>query len=139
MRPHVELIDEKDLIWHPAEFMHANGEARQRNLAYDEEDGSVSASIEFVTDWNRPAGVHSAQTEWYVLEGEVTIGDEVLTDGGYWCTPKGVVAPAISVKAGTKILFFREYGDWQFEVTDSDKDFVREDQKLVIARTKDMD
>ena len=89
MRPHVELIDEKDLIWHPAELVGATGDARQRNMSYDEEDGSVSAKIEFTSDWSRPAGVHNAQTEWYVLKGEVTIGDEVLTEGGYWCTRPG--------------------------------------------------
>jgi hypothetical protein len=30
MRPHVELIDDKDLIWHVAEFVHATGSARQK-------------------------------------------------------------------------------------------------------------
>lgn len=139
MRPHVELIDEKDLIWHPAELVGATGDARQRNMSYDEEDGSVSAKIEFTSDWSRPAGVHNAQTEWYVLKGVVTIGDEVLTEGGYWCTPAGVVAPALKVKKGTEILYFREYGDWQFEATDRDRDTVREDQKLVIKHSADMD
>lgn len=139
MRPHVELIDEKDLIWHMAEFEHCQGSARQRNLSYDEEDGSVSAKVEFTSDWTRPAGVHVAQTEWYVLKGEVVIGDEVLSEGGYWMTPAGVVAPALKVKEGTEILLFREYGDWSFEITDQDKDSVRPDQKLVIMRTTDMD
>ncbi len=35
MRPHVELVDEQDLLWHVAELPHGNGEARQRNLCYD--------------------------------------------------------------------------------------------------------
>tara|TARA_R110002110_G_scaffold415748_1_gene654833 strand:+ start:70214 stop:71104 length:891 start_codon:yes stop_codon:yes gene_type:complete len=139
MRPHVELIDQKDLIWHPSELVGGTGQARQRNLAYDEEDGSVSAKILFDTDWARPAGVHDALTEWYVLEGEVRIGDEVLGAGGYWATPKGVAAPALSVKAGTEILYFREYGDWAFEARDSDRDDVLEDQKLVICHSAEMD
>ena len=139
MRPHVEMIDEKDLIFHPSELIGGSGTALQKNLSYDEEDGSVSAKIHFETEWTRPAGVHVAQTEWYVLEGEVTIGDEVLTDGGYWMTPAGVVCPPLSVKAGTVILYFREYGDWRFEATDTPWDSVRDDQQLIIKRTNDMD
>ena len=55
MRPHVEIIDERDYLWHPAELVRGEGDARQRNLAYDEEDGSVSTSTWFVSDWGRPA------------------------------------------------------------------------------------
>ncbi len=139
MRPHVEMIDEKDLIFHPAELMGGTGTARQRNLSYDEEDGSASLKVHFDTDWSRPSGVHVAQTEWYVLKGEVKIGDEVLTEGGYFCTPKGVLCPPLEVKAGTEILNFREYGDWTFIESDKDADDVVEGCELVIKRTNDME
>lgn len=138
MRPHVELIDEKDLIWHPAELVGATGTALQRNLAYDEEDGSVSAKIRFESDWRRPAGVHVAQTEWYVLSGEVRIGGETLGANDYWMTPAGVVAPALEVKAGTEILYFREFGDWRFEATQTPWPTVRPDQKFTIVRSSQM-
>jgi hypothetical protein len=142
MRPHVEIIDERDLIWHIAEFVDAQGRARQRNLAYDEEDGSVSAKVLFDTDWQRPGGVHHAETEWYVLSGEVTIGGTVLRGGGYWMAPTGVWTPAVSATAGTEILLFRDYGDWSFDVDPTGahgnravagKPMPREDQVLVIV------
>jgi len=114
MRPHVELIDENDLLWHRAEFPHAEGEARQRNLCYDEENGAASLSVEFPEAWRRGPGLHAAQTEWYVLEGTVRIGEHTLRKGGYWCAPRGVEAPAVEVEAGTKILLFREFADWGF-------------------------
>jgi len=132
MRPHVEIIDEVDYIWHRDEFVGAEGAARQRHLAYDEEDGSVSAKIVFDTAWSRPGGVHHAETEWFVLSGEVQIGEVLLTDGGYFQTPKGVWCPPIQVKPGTEILFFREYGDWGFDITDTNGDHVRPDQQLTI-------
>ena len=97
MRPHVETIDEKDHIWHLAELPHGTGVARQRNLSYDEEDGSCSARVEFVTRWTRPAGVHHAQTEWYVLSGSVTLGADELRAGDYWMAPAGAVTPPASV------------------------------------------
>jgi len=132
MRPHVEIIDEADLIWHPAEFVGASGTAEQRNLAYDEEDGSVSAKVRFTSDWTRPAGVHDAETEWFVLSGTVHLGDEVLGEGGYWMAPTGVLTPPIRVEAGTEILLFREYGDWGFHEAAADRDGVRPDQVLVV-------
>ena len=46
-----QLIDEKDLLWHPAELPHGVGEARQRNLNYCEEKGEASLSVEFVDDF----------------------------------------------------------------------------------------
>ncbi len=112
MRPHVELVDEQDLLWHVAELPHGTGEARQRNLCYDEENGAASLSVEFLSDWSRAAGEHTAQTEWFVLSGEVTIGDTVLHEGGYWCAPRGVPTPRVEAKAGTRVLLFREYADW---------------------------
>lgn len=132
MRPHVEIIDDNDYIWHPAEFVGADGSARQRNLAYDEEDGSVSARVRFDTAWHRPAGVHHAETEWFVLSGEVVVGGESFVEGSYWMAPTGVLTPEISVTAGTEILFFREFGDWGFDRADRSTSDVRPDQVLTI-------
>ncbi len=117
MRPHVELIDENDLLWHVAELPHGIGEARQRNLSYDEENGAASLLVEFTSDWQRGSGLHTAQTEWYVLEGSVKIGGHTLEKGGYWCAPTGVKTPEISATSGSRVLLFREYGDWGFEPT----------------------
>ncbi|WP_067568512.1 DUF4437 domain-containing protein [Nocardia acidivorans] len=132
MRPHVELIDEKDLIWHLAEFENATGSAEQRNLSYDEEDGSASLKVRFTSEWTRPAGVHQAATEWFVLSGRVTIGDTELGPEGFWMAPPGVLTPALSVAADTEILLFREGGGGGFEAAVADREFVRPDQKLVV-------
>ena len=138
MRPHVELVDERDLIWHVAEFEHASGTAEQRNLSYDEEDGSASLKVRFRTDWSRPAGVHVAETEWLILSGEVTIGETVLGAGGYWHAPIGVWTPPLSVAAGTEVLLFREFGDWHFEPAERSLDSVRPDQQLIVLDTAAM-
>ncbi len=135
MRPHVELVDENDLLWHLAELPHGQGEARQKNLSYDEENGAASLQVEFVTDWSRPAGLHAAQTEWYVLSGQIQIGEQQLGEGGYWCAPRGVQVPAVSATAGTRILLFREYGDWSFTAAD----VVVADSRLVVKDVNAME
>ncbi len=140
MRPHVEFVHEKDLIWHMAELPHGVGEAQQKNLSYDEEDGSASMRVDFTSNWSRVQGIHNAMTEWYVLKGEVRLGDEhVLGEGGYFCAPKGVLTPAIEVNAGTEILLFREYGDWQFTPADADSPDKPELNELTVVHTNDME
>ena len=139
MRPHVELVDEVDLLWHVAELPHADGDARQRNLCYDEENGAASLKVEFLTDWQRTAGLHTAQTEWFVLEGEIQIGETRLGKGGYWCAPKGAWTPGTKAAKGTQILLFREYSDWGFTPTGRDGAGVDPKAELVICDSDAMD
>ena len=69
MRPHVELIQEDDYVWHGAELPGGEGRASERRLSVDEEDGSSSLRIDFHTDWGRGPGIHHANTEYYVRRG----------------------------------------------------------------------
>lgn len=115
MRPHVELIAEGDYVWHAAELVGGEGRASERRLSVDEEDGSSSLRVDFHTDWGRPAGVHHADTEFYVLDGEITVGDTTMGEGGYVHLPKGVEAPMVRIKEGTRVLHYREFGDAGFD------------------------
>jgi len=127
MRPHVEIIQQSDLCWHPAEMHGGTGRVMQRNLSYDEEDGSASTKLYFETAWDRPGGYHEADTEWFVLEGRIKMGETIFGPGMYWRAPAGLKVPAISVDEKSEILLFREYGDWGFSVSETDKsDFIPE-------------
>jgi len=125
VRPHVELIQARDLCWHPAELHLGDGRARQINLSYDEESGAASTEVVFDSAWHRPSGFHNADVEWYVKSGAVKVGETILGPGGYFRAPKGLCVPAISVQAGTVVLLFREYGDWGFSAsTKNQSEFV---------------
>ncbi|TDC98256.1 DUF4437 domain-containing protein [Actinomadura sp. 7K507] len=115
MRPHVELIQENDYIWHAAELVGGEGRASERRLSVDEEDGSCSLRIAFHTDWGRGPGIHHANTEYYVLEGSMTYNGKQIGKGGYVYAPKGVPTEAITFSEGTVILHYREYGDAGFD------------------------
>ncbi len=121
MRPHVELIAHQDLIWHEAELPEAIGEARQRNLSYDEETGAASTLVEFISRWTRPGGHHDADTEWFVLRGKVSVGDRGLCEHGYMRAPAGLRVPPMSADAGTVVLVVREYGDAGFTLSELDR------------------
>ncbi len=119
MRPHVELIHEDDYVWHAAELPGGEGRASERRLAVDEEDGSSSLSLSFDTDWGRGPGIHHANTEFYVLDGQVSYGDQVIGKGGYLYLPKGVPADSVRFTEGSRVLHYREYGDAGFDPLDS--------------------
>ena len=121
MRPHVELIAEEDYIWHNAELIGGSGRASERRLSVDEEDGSSSLRVDFHTDWNRGPGIHHANTEYYVLDGEMRIAGKTIGKGGYVHAPKGVPLDSIFFKEGTSLLHYREYGDAGFDSVDSVK------------------
>jgi uncharacterized protein DUF4437 len=119
MRPHVETIQEEDYIWHEAELVRGEGRASERRLSVDEEDGSSSLRIDFHTEWGRGPGIHHADTEYYVLDGEMRYGDRTVGKGGYVHAPKGVPADAVRFSEGTRILCYREYGDAGFDPVES--------------------
>jgi len=121
VRPHVELIQEKDLVWHDAELHKGEGRAKQRNLSYDEENGAASTRVVFDKAWSRAAGFHSADVEWYVMAGQVKVGDRLLGKGCYFRAPAGLCVPAMEVAAGTDVLIFREYGDWGFSLSSKNR------------------
>jgi len=121
MRPHVEFIHSEDLRWHPAELPLGHGQARQQNLCYDEENGAASTKVRFDGDWRRSAGYHAADTEWFVLDGAVRLGERTLTRWGYFRAPAGLCVPDLEVAAGTEVLLFREYGDEAFTASDADR------------------
>jgi len=121
----VELIQESDLCWHEAELTRGQGKARQRNLSYDEEDGSASTRVIFESAWERPAGYNHSDVEWYVVNGAIKIGERLLGKGAYYRAPAGLCVPAMSVQEGTEVLLFREYGDWGFSVSKKNRsDFI---------------
>jgi Domain of unknown function (DUF4437) len=121
MRPHTEIVSVDDLVWHPAELPRSEGRARQQNLSYDEENGAASTRVFFETAWSRPGGYHEADTEWYVLAGQVRLGDQVLGPSDYVRAPAGLLVPPVTVTAGTEVLIFREFADWGFSISDASR------------------
>jgi hypothetical protein len=137
MRPHVELIHEDDYVWHAAELPVSEGRAEERRLSVDEEDGSSSLRIDFTSDWGRPAGVPHADTEFYVVSGELDLGGRTLGKGGYVHVPRGVPMPYLRAREGTKVLHYREFGDAGFDADAGRWPDAKED--LTVLDTEAMD
>lgn len=140
LRPHVEIINECDYVWHVAELPASEGKARQRNLCIDEETGASSLRIDFSDNWSRQAGWHEADVEFYVMEGSLTVGGHKLERGGYLQVPKGALTPAMNATAGTKLLYFVEGGGVDFTPAGgADRRATREAQSLTLLDTEAME
>lgn len=121
MRPHVECIQQADLIEHDAELRGATGGASQRNLSYDEEVGAASTLVRLAQGWRRPRGYHHAITEWFVLDGTILVDGKERGPGAYWRAPRGMVVPEIRTDDGATVLVYREEGDGGFSLSDADR------------------
>lgn len=114
MRAHVEMIHESDYVLHPAELPGGIGEVEEKRLSADEEDGSASVLLEFVTDWSRGPGVPAANTEFFVLEGSMEYEGATLDAWQYLRVPAGVPMSELKVAAGSRLLHWRDYGTSRF-------------------------
>jgi hypothetical protein len=148
VRPHVELVYQQDLIWHADPLGSAGDQAELRRLSTDEESGADTVLARFGTGWSRPAGYHQADTEWFVLSGQVTAGEAALAAGGYLRAPAGKLTPPMTAAAGTRALVFSDGGPAAFVASDGDwNDFVRRGRgdisglpgELTIASTAGLD
>ncbi|MGH9194133.1 MAG: DUF4437 domain-containing protein, partial [Acidimicrobiia bacterium] len=66
---------------------YSEGTALERRLSVDEEDGSCSLVVTFVSEWSRVGGVHHADTEYFVLDGELEFGGQAVGRYGYILAP----------------------------------------------------
>lgn len=148
MRPHVEIVCEKDLVWHDASLGSDAGEITERRLSTDEETGAQTRKVRFVGAWERPAGYHESDTELYILAGTLTAGADVLDAGGYLRAPAGLPVPAMSAAPGTEVLIFSDHGPASFTVSDRPwPGYVRRSRtdmsglpgQLTIGRAADLD
>lgn len=107
-RAHVECIHVDDLAWSPAALPGSQGVARQKILSMDWETKAASIYMQFEAGWQRPRGYHHADTEYYVVEGELKVEARVLYPGCYFRAPKYLAVGPLSSENGCTLLYYRE-------------------------------
>lgn len=107
-RPHVECVHVDDLAWGPAELPYSEGGCRQKVLSMDWDTRAASLYMQLDPGWRRPRGYHHADTEYFVLEGDLTIEDKKLTRGCYFRAPKYLAVGPMHSEGGCTLLYYRE-------------------------------
>lgn len=135
-RPHVECVDIKDMPWTPANLPKSTGSARQRVLSMDWDTKAASLYIQLDPGWNRPKGYNHADTEYFVLEGELAIGEYRLYSGCYFRAPRYMAVGPFESSQGALLLYFRE-GPANFAVSQRNMGTVSEE--AIFVDTNEME
>lgn len=104
-RPQTEFIQSQSLPWTPDRF--GLGDAVETKvLSEDEATGGASLLVRYPAGWRAPAGARSADEEFLVLDGGLTVGDASFGPFGYAHWPAGYDAGRRMCESGATVLTF---------------------------------
>lgn len=104
----VSREDGLDVSTKPLEALHGDFEPgiRQRTISLNSDTGGGHMVVEIPPGWSNPRGYCSATQDIYILEGDLTHGDEKMISGCYAYIPDGVAYGPLSSDKGCKALVF---------------------------------
>lgn len=88
----------EDLKWQRYEIPGLAAGVAAKILSRDEKRGAISLLIYYPNGWKNVAGYNDADQEMFVLEGDLTIGDQKLTKYSYTFIPAGMSAGPVSTR-----------------------------------------
>lgn len=106
-RPHIEFLQSQVLPWFTLPGTAARPGADCKILSRDAEAGAVSVILRYPAGFaiDRPHRLDSDE-EFFVLKGEVSIGDTVYGEGAYAFLPKDFPRGPMRVSKGADVLTF---------------------------------
>ena len=104
-RPFVGFVQQQALPWRPWSVSGMPDGVEAKVLSEDPAGGAVSLLARFPTGWARPVGHHVSELEILVLEGELSLGEQMLSAGWFAHLPAGVSQGPL-VSAGAQALLF---------------------------------
>lgn len=106
-RPWIEFIYAQCLPWSRGLAGGARDDVEAKVLSRDPDQGDCSLIVRYPAGWSRKAAeALAAEEEFYVLDGEITIGDRTYSRDTYACLPPGYVRPQAHTKTGCVALTF---------------------------------
>lgn len=118
-RPHTEFLHAQVLPWFTLPAAAARPGAECKVLSRDPESHAVSVILRYPAGFaiDRPHHLDSDE-EFFVLKGEMQIGDTVYGPGAYAYLPKGFPRGPMRVKGGADVLtFFPHKHDNHFDAS----------------------
>lgn len=106
-RPHIEFLQAQVLPWFTLPGTAARPGAECKLLSRDADSGAASVILRYPAGFaiERPHRLDSDE-EFFVLKGEVVIGDTVYREGSYAFLPKDFPRGPMRVKDGADVLTF---------------------------------
>ncbi len=135
----VSREDGLDVSTKPLEPLKGDFEAgiQQRTISLNSDSGGGHMVAEVPAGWSNPRGFCSASQDIYILEGDLTHGNERMISGCYTFIPKGVAYGPISSEKGCRALIF--YGaPYDFTRSDDHKEGAELDRYRPNEKTWDI-
>jgi len=121
----VDTYDSETLPWQRLSIPGMPAGMQARVLSRDEKRGAVSLVTYLPIGWKHEArGYHQADEEIFLLEGDLTIGDQKLTKYSYTFIPAGMAHGPVSTRQGAVMVhWFNRTPD--FVASEKDKQGAR--------------
>ncbi len=89
-------------------------------LSLDRDTGACSMKMRFDAGYARAPGMSYSDMEFFILQGQLKIGDKVYGPGQYIFLPAGMALGALASEQGCETLMFYNEGEPTFVESDSD-------------------
>ncbi len=108
------FLKHNDLQWQPLPVQGIAGGLQAKTLSRDKQSGAVTMLIYYPAGWRNPQrGYHSGGEELFVLEGDLSIGGQTLTNRCYSYLPAGFAhGPVSTVNGALTLTFFDRAPDF---------------------------
>ncbi|MEJ6606815.1 MAG: DUF4437 domain-containing protein [Candidatus Planktophila sp.] len=120
-RPFIEFIQSQQLPWVEKDYIcNIRGRVLTRELSTDSDTGACSLLIKYSSNYQQSIeGYLSADEEFFVLDGEISIDGERYGRYNYGHFPKGLVSNSITSSGAVVLTFFDKKPELISAVADS--------------------
>jgi hypothetical protein len=109
-RPHIEPYVELNDGYKVFSFPGFPEGSYYKVLSLDEDTGACSLKMKFNAGYYRQPGMSYSDSEMFILEGRVMIGNQTYGRGHYWFVPAGVAQDTLKSSDGFEALVFYNDG-----------------------------
>ncbi len=117
-RPHIEPYCELNEDFKRFDLPGFPGDSEYKVLSLDRDTGACSLKMRFHAGYRRPPGLSYSDTEYFILNGTMKIGDQIYGPGQYIFLPAGMAMGAVSVEQGCEALVYYNESEPSFEESD---------------------
>ncbi|MGH8137121.1 MAG: cupin domain-containing protein [Steroidobacteraceae bacterium] len=113
-RPWIEFVQSQKLPWQAGDLWGVRAGTEIRMLSLDANNGASSLLVRYPAEWRlENGGALSADEEFLVLDGALSIGSQTYREKSYAHLPAGYTRAPMASKAGAVVLtFFSVRPNW---------------------------
>lgn len=106
-RPHVEFVHARALPWREAVLGRGRSAVALKCLSEEADSGACSVLLRYPPGWSSSGPeICQAEEEFFVLRGDLVLGDQTLELHEYVHIPAGHIRPGLSSVGGATVIAF---------------------------------